>query len=80
MGIPYHETVTEAARRIRESVSPCVEMMSGSGAGSHELCRLALIDAIEEATEFDIAACQAGRIADAVLRLLRQARATPDFA
>jgi hypothetical protein len=42
---------------------------------------LALIDAIEEATGIrHPAACQAGRIADAVLRLLRQARATPDFA
>lgn len=81
MGAQYKETVAEAARRIRQfPASPCAEIMGGAEHGRQELCRLALIDAIEEATEFDLAACQAARIADAILRLLRQERPAPVFA
>lgn len=75
MGNQYSETADEAARRIRQSsIAPCAEMISLLGGKSQDLCRLVLIDAIEEATGFDIAAGQAGRIADAVLGQLRRGR------
>ena len=81
MGVQYKETVAEAARRIRQApASPCAEPTGGPEQGRQELCRLALIDAIEEASEFELAPCQAGRIAEAVLRLVRQPRPAPVFA
>jgi hypothetical protein len=81
MGVQYKETVAEAARRIRQTqAAPCAELTGGPEHGRQELCRLALIDAIEEASEFDLAPCQAGRIAEAVLALLRQRAPAPVFA
>jgi hypothetical protein len=69
----HDQTVAEMAQRIRQAQAPCAEMLALlDHGGSEELCRLDLIDAIEAATNYEIAACQAGRIADAVLKLMRR--------